>query len=210
MTKVKVYNQKGEAVGEEKLEPKIFGIKVDPILVQQAAKTQQANSRRVIAHTKDRSEVRGGGKKPWRQKGTGRARHGSIRSPIWKGGGVTFGPRKDRNYSLKMNKKARKKALLMCLSDKAENKKIVIVDSLSLSKIKTKDFTAILKKLPLKKKILMVLPKTDKNIMRSARNIPFVNIILANSLNVVDILKNEYMFLPKDSLKIIKQIYLPK
>jgi len=208
MTKVKVYNQTGKAVGEIKLESKIFDIEIKPELIQQAVRTQLANKRKVIAHTKDRSEVRGGGRKPWRQKGTGRARHGSIRSPIWKGGGVTFGPRKNRNYSLKMNKKARRKALLMTLSDKARDKSIVVLDKLELTAIKTKDLLKIISKLPLKKKILVVSPKSDLKIIKSARNLQNIKIINANSLNVVDILGYKYLLILKDSLAIIGKTYL--
>jgi large subunit ribosomal protein L4 len=208
MTKVKVYNQTGKAVGEIKLEPKIFDIEIKPELIQQAVRTQLANKRKVIAHTKDRSEVRGGGRKPWRQKGTGRARHGSIRSPIWKGGGVTFGPRKNRNYSLKMNKKARRKALLMTLSDKARDKSIVVLDKLELTAIKTKDLLKIISKLPLKKKILVVSTKSDLKIIKSARNLQNIKIINANSLNVVDILGYKYLLILKDSLAIIGKTYL--
>jgi len=198
MTKVKVYNQTGKAVGEIKLEPKIFDIEIKPELIQQAVRTQLANKRKVIAHTKDRSEVRGGGRKPWRQKGTGRARHGSIRSPIWKGGGVTFG----------LNKKARRKALLMTLSDKARDKSIVVLDKLELTAIKTKDLLKIISKLPLKKKILVVSPKSDLKIIKSARNLQNIKIINANSLNVVDILGYKYLLILKDSLAIIGKTYL--
>jgi len=208
MTKVKVYNQIGKEVGEIKLEPKIFNIEIKPELIQQAVRTQLANKRKVIAHTKERPEVRAGGRKPWRQKGTGRARHGSIRSPIWKGGGVTFGPRKNRNFSLKMNKKARKKALLMALSDKAKNNCIVVLDKLELSVIKTKDFLKIISRLPLKKKILAVLPKSDQKIVKSDRNLPNVKTINANSLNVVDVLGYEYLLILKNSLTVIEKTYL--
>lgn len=208
MTKVKVYNQTGKAVGEIKLEPKIFNIEIKPELVQQAVRTQLANKRKVIAHTKDRSEVRGGGRKPWRQKGTGRARHGSIRSPIWKGGGVTFGPQKNRNYSLKMNKKARRKALLMTLSDKARDKFIVVLDKLELPAIKTKDLLKIISKLPLKKKVLIILPKSDQKIIKSARNLPNIKTINANSLNVVDVLVHRCLLILKDSMAIIEKTYL--
>ncbi len=208
MTKVKVYNQTGKAVGEVKLEPKIFEIKIKPELIQQAVRTQLANKRKVIAHTKDRSEVRGGGRKPWRQKGTGRARHGSIRSPIWKGGGVTFGPRKNRNYSLKMNKKARRKALLMTLSDKATDKSIVVLDKLELPAIKTKDLLKIISKLPLKKKILVILPESDQKVIKSARNLPDIKTINASSLNIVDILGYKYLLILKDSFAIIGKTYL--
>ncbi|MCK4554466.1 50S ribosomal protein L4, partial [Candidatus Parcubacteria bacterium] len=114
---VKIYNQKAEAVGDIKLSDKVFGVKANEPLVHQAMVAQMSNERQVLAHTKDRSEVRGGGRKPWKQKGTGRARAGSIRSPIWKGGGVTFGPRKDRNFSKNINKKMKQNAMLMVLSD---------------------------------------------------------------------------------------------
>ena len=210
MVKAKVYNQSGKVIGEEKLEPRIFGVGNKPRLVQQAVRTQLANARLPLAHVKIRSEVRGGGRKPWRQKGTGRARVGSIRSPLWRRGGKSFGPRKDKNFTLKINKSAKRKALFMTLSDKAENKKIVLLDKLELPKIKTKEFLKILAKLPVKKTILTILPKSEKNIIKSARNLSYVKTILANSLNVVDILKHEYLLILKDSLKIINNIYLKK
>lgn len=208
MLKVKVYDQLGKVVGEEKLEPAIFSVEVKPGLIQQAVRTIQANARLPLAHTKTRGEVRGGGRKPWRQKGTGRARVGSIRSPLWRGGGVIFGPKKNRNYSLKMNKKAKRKALFMTLSDKAKNKKIVLLDSLELKKIKTKEFLRVLSKLPVKKTILTILPKSEKNIIYSTRNLPYVKTILADSLNVIDVLAHEYLLMPKESLKVISKTYL--
>ena len=208
MVKVKVYNKEGKPIEEIKLEPKIFNIEVKPELVQQAVRTQLANKRVAYAHTKGRSEVKGGGRKPWRQKGTGRARHGSIRSPLWKGGGVTFGPSKNRNFSLKMNKKARRKALLMTLSEKAQNKKIVLLDKLVIPTIKTKYFIKIISKLPLKKTILVILPESDRKVIKSARNIPYVKTIRADSLNVVDILSNEYLLCSKDALAVINKTYL--
>ncbi len=208
MTKVAIYNSTGAKIGEVNLEPKIFAVRVKPQVVQQAIRTQQANSRVAIAHTKDRSEVRGGGKKPWRQKGTGRARHGSIRSPIWKGGAVVFGPRSDRNYSLKMNKKARRQALFMALTDRASEKNIVIIDSLAQKTVKTKDFLASISKLPLKKTILLALPKSDQTIIKSTRNIPFLKTINADSLNIVDVLDHETLLMPKASLEVITKTYL--
>lgn len=208
MVKAKVYNKEGKVIEEVKLEPKIFEVEIKPELVQQAVRTQLANKRVAYAHTKDRSEVRGGGRKPWRQKGTGRARHGSIRSPLWRGGGVTFGPRKDRNFALKMNKKAKRKALLMTLSDKAQNKKIVLLNKLEMPAIKAKDFIKIISKLPLKRTILTVLPKSDEKITKSARNIPYVKTIRADSLNIVDILSYEYLLCPKDTLTVINKTYL--
>ena len=208
MIKVPVYNKEGKAVGEMKLEPRIFDIDINPEVVQQAVRTQLANKRKPIAHAKGRSEVRGGGRKPWRQKGTGRARHGSIRSPLWKGGGVTFGPSKDNNFGLKMNKKAKRKALLMCLTDKVQNKKFIVVEELKLSGIKTKDIAQLLSKLPVEKKILTVLSKVDQIVIKSARNIPKVTTINADSLNVVALLKHEYVVIPKAGVEVISKTYL--
>ncbi len=144
MPKVNIYNQQAEIVGETELDPKIFNMKANPALVHQAVVTQMANMRQVLAHTKGRGEVRGGGRKPWRQKGTGRARHGSIRSPIWRGGGVTFGPTKERNFKKDINKKMKQKAMLMVLSDKVANDNLVILDKLTLDEYKTKKFDDII------------------------------------------------------------------
>ncbi|MFA5052382.1 MAG: 50S ribosomal protein L4 [Patescibacteria group bacterium] len=208
MSKISVYNTAGTSVGEVALEPKIFGVRVKPQLIQQAVRTQMANSRVAIAHTLNRSEVSGGGKKPWRQKGTGRARHGSIRSPLWKGGGITFGPRSDRNFSLKMNKKAKRQALFMALSDRANEKNIIIVDALAMKSVKTKDLLALISKLPLKKTILLALPKSDQTIIKSSRNIPFIKTITADSLNILDVLNHETLLMPKASLAMITKTYL--
>jgi large subunit ribosomal protein L4 len=142
--KTNIYNQKAEVVGEMNLADKVFGVAINSDLVHQAVVTQMANNRQVLAHTKDRSEVRGGGRKPWRQKGTGRARAGSNRSPIWTGGGVTFGPRKDRNFSKKINKKMRKKAIFMVLSDKVANGNFLVLDKLEMDGYKTKVFNKII------------------------------------------------------------------
>jgi len=142
--KLNVYNQQSELIGEMDLNPKIFNVKANPALVHQAVVAQMANERQVLAHTKGRGEVRGGGRKPWQQKGTGRARHGSIRSPIWRGGGVTFGPTKERNFKQKINQKMKQKALLAVLSDKVANKKLVVLDKLELTEYKTKKFDQII------------------------------------------------------------------
>ncbi|RLC38322.1 50S ribosomal protein L4 [Candidatus Falkowbacteria bacterium] len=160
--KVKVYNQKCEAVGEEKLSDKVFGVKVNEALVHQAMVAQMSNERQVLAHTKDRSEVRGGGRKPWRQKGTGRARAGSTRSPIWRGGGITFGPRSERNYKKNLNKKMKQKALFMVLSDKVENKKLVLLDKLEVKEFKTKTMNEMMSKLENEKVIKQENKKTKK------------------------------------------------
>ncbi len=209
MMEVKVYDQEGKVVGKEKLEPKIFEIPLNKVLVHQAVVTQQANARPVIAHTKGRGEVSGGGIKPWRQKGTGRARHGSIRSPIWKGGGVTFGPTKERNFKKKINKKAKRKALFMVLSDKARDKKIVVLEDLKIKEYKTKLIEKILDKLPSKgKNVLIILPKSEKMIIKSTNNLPMAGTILADSLNVLDLLKYDFLIFLKDSLKKISEVYL--
>ena len=209
MIKVKIYNQEGNEVGEQELNPAIFEVGVKPELVHQAVLTQMANKRLILAHTKDRGDVSGGGKKPWKQKGTGRARHGSIRSPLWRHGGVTFGPTKDRNFCLKINKKARRKALLMCLSDKAANDRLIVLDKLELPEVKTRKMKEILLKLPAQKsKTLIALAANDKNILRSSLNIPHLQTILADSLNVVDILNYKYLMVTVDGLKKIEDVYL--
>jgi len=178
-------------------------------LVHQVMVSQMANQRQATAHTKDRSEVRGGGKKPWRQKGTGRARHGSIRSPIWKGGGVTFGPRNERNYKKIIPKQMRRKALLMVLSEKARNDSMVLLDELKVKEPKTKEIANLLANLPCKTaKTLIALPKLDKNIIIASKNIAKINTIEARELNVLDLLNFKYLLMPKDSIKIIKDTFL--
>ncbi len=207
MAKVKVYNQAGQEVRELELDPKFFEIESNSDLIHQVVIAQAANSRQVLAHTKDRSEVRGGGKKPWRQKGTGRARHGSIRSPLWIGGGVTFGPTKDRNFSQKINKKMKRKALMMCLSDKVKSNDLVVIDKIDSEEIKTKKMAEMLKKLPLKNKVLLVLPESDLNIIRSINNIPRVKTIRADSLNVIDVLDYKSLLVAEPSIKKIEEFY---
>ncbi|MDP2586784.1 MAG: 50S ribosomal protein L4 [Candidatus Komeilibacteria bacterium] len=204
--KVKVYNLAGEVLRDEELDAKFFGITPKPEVIQQAVEAQLANARTVLAHAKGRAEVRGGGKKPWKQKGTGRARHGSSRSPIWVGGGVTFGPTKERNFKLDINKKAKKRALQMVLSDKLNNERLILVDELTVEEPKTKKFNAILQKLPLKgKSALVVLDKKNENIVISARNLPKVLTEGVDSLNVVDLLKYEYLLMPVKAVsKIVK------
>ncbi len=218
--KVAVHNQAGEKIGEEELQTDIFGVAIKEGLVKQAVVAQQANARQVLAHTKDRSEVRGGGKKPWRQKGTGRARHGSIRSPLWIGGGVTFGPTKYRNFSQKINKKMKRKALLMCLSDKVSSGRLVIIDKIKLPQAKTKEMTKLINNLKLKiynfkknelsaKKgsTMIILPQSDLELSRAANNLPHLRTIRADSLNVIDLLKFNYLVLPQESIKKIVEVY---
>ncbi len=207
--KVAVYNQQGEETGTILLPKEIFEVPFNSCLVHQVVLVQQANRRQKTAKTKDRSEVRGGGRKPWRQKGTGRARHGSIRSPIWRGGGVTFGPRSEKVFKKRIPKKMKRKALFMVLSAKAKDKELIILDGLKIEEIKTKKMKEIVDKLFLKKGSgLIILPKKDEKIIRSARNIPKVATILAKDINVLDLLSYKFLVMPKESIKVIKETFI--
>jgi len=211
---VNIYNQNAEIVGKSDLPDSIFGVKLNSDLMHQALTAQLANARKSVAHTKDRSEVRGGGKKPWKQKGTGRARHGSIRSPIWKGGGVTFGPRKEKIYKVKINKKQKRKALFMALSSKINDKEMALLDKFEIGEVKTKKMAGILDMFSKAvwgnsrlKKTLVVLPQSDRKILLSTRNIPAAKIISADSLNIYDLLAYKYLIMPKDAIGIIEKTY---
>jgi large subunit ribosomal protein L4 len=211
MTKVAVYNAAGDQVLDLELNSKIFGVeKIDANLVHDAVRTQRNNARHSIAHTKYRGEVSGGGKKPWKQKGTGRARAGSSRSPLWKGGGVTFGPRNTRNWSLKMNRSAFRKALFTVLTDKLNDKKVAVLDKIE-AVTKTKDLAAQLKgfagKTGLEKKNVLILAKHDTELERFARNLPDTKILVASQLNVIDLLKHD-VIVTKDALEVIEKTYL--
>jgi large subunit ribosomal protein L4 len=209
--KVPLYNQQAEVIGDIELNPKIFEVKQSLHLMAESVRVQQSNSRKGLAHTKTRADVSGGGKKPWKQKGTGRARAGSTRSPLWRHGGVTFGPRSNRNWELKLNKKAKSKALFMSLSDKASSGHIMVVDAITLPEAKTKAFAAMLKgfaKDQKKPKFLFVVPGVEKVLSKSSRNIPSVSPVLATSLNIVDILKADTVLVMKDSLPVIEKTYL--
>jgi large subunit ribosomal protein L4 len=206
---VNTFNQNGEKIGQTRLPSEIFGLKINPDLVHQVVVSQMANRRKVIAHTKTRAEVRGGGRKPWRQKGTGRARHGSIRSPLWRGGGVTFGPRKERVFKKTIPKKMKRLALFMSLSGKLKNNLLILLDKLKIDKPKTNLMAEILKKLPCKgKNCLIVLPEYDKNIILASRNLPKVDTILASNLNALDLLTFKYLIMPKEAIKVIKETFL--
>lgn len=201
-----LYNQKAEEVGKVNLPDEVFGLAMNKDLLYQVVTSQMANRRQVIAHAKTRTEVRGGGKKPWRQKGTGRARHGSIRSPIWKGGGVTFGPTKEKNYKKKINTKMARKALYVALSSKRNDKQLTVVDGINLEVVKTKEMAAFLKNL---KKVfsggstLLVLPTTDNKIRLSARNLKKISTTEARNLNALDILSHKNLLLLKDSIDVL-------
>jgi large subunit ribosomal protein L4 len=198
---VKTYDQNGKEVGQTRLPSEIFDVKANPDLIHQVVVSQMANKRTVIAHAKDRAQVRGGGKKPWRQKGTGRARHGSRRSPLWKGGGVTFGPTKERNFEKKINKKMKRKALLMVLSAKVKNNLLLVLEKLSLEKPKTKLMAEVFKNLPFKGSSLIILPGLEKDVIRAARNIPKTATVEARNLNALDLLSFKYLIMPKEDRK---------
>jgi len=209
MPTVSIYNQKGESTKRQKLNDQIFDCEAQKEIIHQVVVLSLANKRHPFAHTLKKGAVRGGGKKPWRQKGTGRARAGSIRSPLWRGGGITFGPDKERNYSKKINKKIKRKALYMCLSDKVKDKKLYVLDKIELSEIKTKKFVDILSKLiPEKnKKILLILCDNDKNIIKSARNIDGLRTMPAESLNVLDLMKADYLITTTKGIEKIEKHY---
>ncbi len=206
-----MYNQKAENVGKVNLPDQIFNLEMNNDLVHQIVTSLQSNKRQVIAHAKGRGEVRGGGKKPWRQKGTGRARHASIRSPIWKGGGVTFGPTKERNFKKKINKKMARKALFMVLSSKAKDKQLFILDSIRLENPKTKELAVILKNLATligkNPKALLVLPVMEDKIKRSSKNLPNFSAVEARNLNPLEVLSYKYLVLVKDSVDILNKTF---
>lgn len=211
---VKLYNQKGEDVGKVELPVRVFGVAMNEDLVHQTVVAQMANARKAIAHTKDRGERRGGGRKPWRQKGTGRARHGSIRSPIWRGGGITFGPTKERVFSKKINKKMKRKALFMVLSSKVNDQEMILLDKLELTQAKTSQIVKVFNNLSnkveknLDKGLLIVLSRNNQKVSRATNNLSKVDIIRADSLNVVDILKYKYLIVIQDAIKVIEKTYL--
>ncbi len=210
--KVKVYNQSAAPVKDLELSKEVFAMKANADLLHQAIVTQQANERQVLAHTKDRSEVRGGGKKPWKQKGTGRARVGSSRSPIWIGGGVTFGPTKDRNFSKKLNKKMKQKAIMMALSDKLEQSSLVVIDTLEMKDFKTKQFNALLSAfekeiLPVRRNLLIINETKDAKVFYSGRNLKGVDIINPENINIVDLLSHRQVMLTEAGVKAIEKQY---
>lgn len=208
MARVTLYNQEGKEVDQIELDASLFDVKISPALVHEAVVAQTANSREAIAHTKDKSEVAGTGKKPWKQKGTGRARHGSRRSPIWIGGGITFGPRNDRNFSLKMNKKARRKALAMVLSDKVNTGHLIAVEQLTVADGKTKHLSTLLKNLPVAgEKTLILVEPSNRETSAAARNIPHVQTLPIHALNVVDLLKKPHILISKEGIEILTQLF---
>ena len=206
--KIDTYNQNGEKVGTTELPDAIFGVEINPTLLHQAVVAQMANMRKVIAHAKDRSEVRGGGKKPWRQKGTGRARHGSRRSPIWVGGGVTFGPTKYKNFKKKINVKMKRKATLMALSGKARDEELIVLDKIELTAPKTKEMAIVVDKVvPDLKTALCMLPEKNETIQRAGRNIADFKVVNTGNINVVDLLNHKYLVLTQDTVATLTKKY---
>lgn len=205
----KVYNQKGEEKRKIKLPKEIFEISLNSDLLHQVVVFQKGNRRQKSAKTKGRAEVRGGGRKPWRQKGTGRARHGSIRSPLWKGGGVTFGPTEEKKTKKRIPKKMRRKALLMALSSKARDKEIIILDKLEVEKGKTKEFIDILNNLKVgDDNLLVVTPEKEDKVVKASRNIPGKKTVRAEDLNALDVLSFKNIMMPEQSLKAIKENFV--
>ena len=205
MASVSVLNMSGETVGEIDLSDGIFGIEVNEHAVHMAVVQYLANQRQGTKSTKTRAEVRGGGRKPWRQKGTGRARQGSIRSPQWTGGGVVFAP-KPRDFSIRLNKKQKRLALKSVLSSRVQEKKLIVLDELALSEIKTKEMKKICDNLKLEK-ALFVINGSDRNIRLSARNIPNIKTAAVNTINVYDILKYDTFVVTKDAVNQMQEVY---
>jgi len=209
--KYQVLNQEGKKIKETLLPKEIFGVKINSNLVHQIVVSQMSNKRAGTAHVKDRGDVRGGGKKPWRQKGLGKARHGSTRSPIWVGGGVSFGPTKEKNFKKKIPKKMRRLALSMVLSTKVNDKSMVLLDELKIEKPKTKIMTEILKNLSCQKgSTLFALSSLDKDVIRATRNIPKTKTIQAKDLNCLDLLNFKFLVMSEKSIEIIKETFFKK
>ena len=205
MANVSVYNMEGKEVGTMELNDAVFGVEVNDHLVHLAVVRQLANNRQGTQKAKTRSEVSGGGRKPWRQKGTGHARQGSTRSPQWTGGGVVFAPT-PRDYSVKMNKKERRLALKSALTSRVQENKLIVLDELKLDEVKTKAMQNVLNNLNVSK-AMVVLADNDANVVLSARNIPDVITALPNTINVYDVLKYNTVILTKASAAVIEEVY---
>ena len=206
MSNVTVYNMKGESVGNIELKDEIFNVEINEHLLHMARVQNLANLRQGTQKQKTRAEVRGGGKKPWRQKGTGNARQGSIRAPQWKGGGVVFAAT-PRDYEISLNKKEKRTAMKSALTNCVKENNFIVIDELKLDKIKTKDFSNVLKALKMDS-ALVVLDTNDKVVITSARNIKNVKTSAVNELNVYDILKYEKVLITKNAVKNVEEVYV--
>ena len=205
MAKVSVYNMEGKEVETIDLNDDIFGVEINEHLVHMAVVQQLANKRQGTQKAKTRSEVSGGGRKPWRQKGTGHARQGSTRSPQWTGGGVVFAP-VPRDYSFKLNKKEKRAALKSALTSRVQENKLIVIDELRFDEIKTKNFKAVMDNLKVAK-AYVVLNDNDEKVVMSARNLPNVQTALTNTINVYDVMKGGTVILTKDAVKTIEEVY---
>ncbi|MFZ5596989.1 MAG: 50S ribosomal protein L4 [Bacillota bacterium] len=205
MPKVALYNTKGEQVGEIDLNESVFGVTVHQSVLHDAVVAYLANQRQGTHDTKTRGEVRGGGRKPWRQKGTGRARQGSTRSPIWRGGGIVFGPH-PRDYSIRLPKKVRRLAMRSALSSKVQDGNIMVIDQLQLGQPRTKDVVQILQNLKVEKKALLVTADKDDNVVKSARNIPGVKPTTAGLLNVYDLMAHQTLVITRDAVNRVEEV----
>lgn len=205
MANVSVYNMEGKEVGKMDLNDAVFGVEINEHLVHMAVVQNLANKRQGTQKAKTRSEVSGGGRKPWRQKGTGHARQGSTRSPQWKGGGVVFAPT-PRDYSFKMNKKEKRAALKSVLTSRVQDNKLIVLDELKLDAIKTKEFKKVMDNLKVEK-AMVVIGQQDENVILSARNLPKVNTAVAENINVYDILKGDTLVLTKDAVAKIEEVF---
>ena len=206
MANVSVYNMQGQEVGKIDLNDAVFGAKVNENLLHQAVVQQLANNRQGTQKAKTRSEVSGGGKKPWRQKGTGHARQGSTRAPQWTGGGVVFAP-VPRDYSFKMNKKEKQAAIRSALTDRVQQNKVVVLDELTMSEFKTKEFVRIMENLKAAGKTLVVMADKDERVIKSAGNIPAVKTTLTSQINVYDLMNAQTVILTKDAVAKLEEVY---
>ncbi|WP_422448650.1 50S ribosomal protein L4 [Thermoanaerobacterium sp. DL9XJH110] len=206
MPKVTLYNTQGQQVGEVELSDSVFGVEIRPDVMHRVVVNYLANQRLGTASTLTRGEVSGGGRKPWRQKGTGRARHGSIRSPLWRKGGIVFGP-KPRSFKFTLPKKLKRFALKSALSAKVHDNELILLDSLTMEAPKTKEMVKILNNLKAGKKSLIVLASKDENVEKSARNLPGVKTTLVNTLNVYDILNHDNLIMTKAAADRIQEVY---
>lgn len=206
MPEVALYSLDGSTSGNINLSEEVFGVEMNVPAVHQVVKMMLANKRQGTQSTKTRSEVRGGGAKPWRQKGTGRARHGTIRSPLWIKGGVTFAP-KPRDYSYSVPKKIRRLALKCALSSKVTDETIKVLEDINLPAAKTKEMIKVLANLGIDRKVLIVLSEKDETVKRASNNIPGVKIAYVNTINVVDILKYDYLVVAKSAVDLIEEVY---
>lgn len=206
MANVKVYNMKGAEVGELELNDSVFGVEYNEPLIHQAVVTYLANGRQGTKSTLTRTEVRGGGAKPWRQKGTGRARQGSIRAPQWRKGGIALGP-KPRSYRYTLNKKLKRLAIKSVFSDKVAGSNLIVVDSIALEGFKTKAVVEMLKALGADKKALILMPELDQKLVKSAANIPGVKTALVNTINVYDLVNCDKFIVCKDAVAKLEEVY---